>query len=67
MIISLHLMFQQLTQLKIIIVAMFCLYMYFSLKQAIHRFDCVFGAFYKQNCYFCTLSRVMRVKLFLVK
>ena len=45
----------------------YVLSLYFSLKQAIHRFDCVFGAFYKQNCYFCTLSRVMRVKLFLVK
>ena len=38
--------------IKNIMVAMFCLYMYFSLKQAIHRFDCEMEAFYKQKCYF---------------
>ena len=68
MIISLHLMFQQLTQLKIIMVAMFCLYMYFSLKQAIHRFDCEMEAFYKQNCYFlhlisCNESEIIPFKI----
>ena len=32
--------------IKIITVAMFCLYMYFSLKQAIHHFDCEMEAFF---------------------
>ena len=68
MIISLHLMFQQLTQLKIIMVPMFCLYMYFSLKHAIHRFDCEMEAFYKQNCYFwhlisCNESEIIPFKI----
>ena len=70
MIISLHLMFQQLTQLKMIMVAMFCLYMYsnFSLKQAIHCFDCEMEAFYKQNCYFwhlisCNESEIIPFKI----
>ena len=36
---------------KIIMVAMFCLYMYFPLKQAIQLFDCKMGAFYKRTCY----------------
>ena len=41
--------------IKIIMMAMFCLYMYFPLKQASHRFDCKMGTFYKRNCFFLRL------------
>ena len=45
----------------------FCLYMYFSLKQTIHRLIVKWERWINKIVIFCTLSRVMRVKLFLLK
>ena len=44
-------------------VAMFCLYMYFSLKQAIHRFDGKMGAFYTRHCYFLHLISCNEIEI----
>ena len=50
--------------IKIIMMAMFCLYMYFSLKQAT-LLTVKWERFINEIVIFCALSRLMRVKLFL--
>ena len=66
MIISLHLMCLAMYTIKIEMVTMLCPYRYFPLKLAIHHFDCKMGPLYQWDCYFCALSCVTRVKLFLL-